>query len=182
MAMVTNHIHKLKSQKEYEHAYIYVFIESNLSHLSADMVGEMLLKQFTKVVVVSEDSSPDKRYGVLTTNPVKKNMADGLLRVMIDPLLCFATNVISEDLARNRKNLVDQLGVYRKEVELPKTAFGRIKETYTGKSPGRQDDLAIVTQMATYWGACQRMKPDFIAFGKLSGWLICNFDRQTVAA
>ena len=47
-----------------------------------------------------------------------------------------------------RKRIKDELLNYCVVTEAPKTTFGKIRKTYTGKLYGKQDDLAIALQLA----------------------------------
>ena len=48
--------------------------------------------------------------------------------------------------ARNR--IKDELSSYCVVTEAPKTTFGKVRTTYTGKLYGKQDDLCVAVQLA----------------------------------
>ena len=53
-----------------------------------------------------------------------------------------------------RKRIKDELLNYCVVTEAPKTTFGKVRKTYTGKLYGKQDDLAIAIQLAMI--GCQK--------------------------
>ena len=57
------------------------------------------------------------------------------------------------------KIIYDEMRNFCILVEAPKTPFGRVKKTYSGKVGGRQDDVVIVLQLAVT-GARQFYQPD----------------------
>jgi hypothetical protein len=48
----------------------------------------------------------------------------------------------------------DELSSYCVVTEAPKTTFGKVRQTYTGKLYGKQDDLCIAIQLSLI--GCQR--------------------------
>ena len=65
----------------------------------------------------------------------------------------------------------DALKVIRSEltnfaivVEPPKTTFGRVRKTYTGKVQGEQDDVAIAMQLAVTGLRCFYQNPKYDRF------------------
>ena len=58
----------------------------------------------------------------------------------------FHSNEMSDDEARRR--VVDEMMNYCVVTEPPKTTFGKLRKTYTGKLYGRQDDVFIAVQLA----------------------------------
>ena len=49
-------------------------------------------------------------------------------------------------------------------VEPPKTTFGKTRKTYTGKTQGEQDDVAIATQLAITGLRCFYQNPKYDRF------------------
>jgi hypothetical protein len=160
-AMIRGHIERLREYPEYAEAYIEVFVESNLSYLSANAVANMVMS-YPRVNVAREDKLG--RYGVHTGEAEKENYAKGLGIIMMDNMLHFAHHVASVDWKENRMGLIDQLRVFRREViESKSPGFSNPKVCYTGKSHGRKDDLVLALQIALYWMAKKRGDLDFIA-------------------
>jgi hypothetical protein len=88
--------------------------------------------------------------GWLTTNERKEAMCLQLreaLRigniVLHDNFVCNTMSV-----AEVLKTLKDELKNFAILVEAPKTPFGRVKKTYSGKVGGRNDDIVITIQLA----------------------------------
>ena len=47
-----------------------------------------------------------------------------------------------------KSRIEDELSSYCVVTEAPKTTFGKVRQTYTGKLYGKQDDLCIAIQLA----------------------------------
>ena len=58
----------------------------------------------------------------------------------------FFSNELTKQEAKNR--IGDELSSYCVVTEAPKTTFGKVRKTYTGKLYGKQDDLCIAMQLA----------------------------------
>jgi hypothetical protein len=55
---------------------------------------------------------------------------------------------LTSTIRETKQRLEDELRNYSVLVEAPKTPFGQVKRTYTGKLGGRNDDLVITLQLA----------------------------------
>lgn len=55
---------------------------------------------------------------------------------------------LTEEKGEILSKIKDELCRFAIVVEAPKTLFGRVRRTFTGKLGGMQDDLAIVIQLA----------------------------------
>ena len=55
---------------------------------------------------------------------------------------------LSQGLREMRQQIEDEMRSFAVIVEPSKTPFGKPKKTYSGKSGGRNDDVAIVIQLA----------------------------------
>jgi hypothetical protein len=96
--------------------------------------------------------------GWLTTNERKDQMALLLREAMTVGRICIHERFFSVELELReaRKRVQDELLNYCVVTEAPKTTFGKVRRTYTGKLYGRQDDLCIAIQLAiigqqTFW-------------------------------
>lgn len=168
--MLTAHIQNLRNVPQFAEAFIFVYIEANMSWLSADMVARILM-QFDRVVVAQKDPSPQNRFGVWTGPSEKENYASGLQRVLVDDLLCFADVMIGANQEKDVKELMDQLAVYRKEIKAPTDLMhGSHKIAYGAKSHGRKDDLALALQICLYWMSLTRIDPEFLQLAAQHGW------------
>lgn len=94
--------------------------------------------------------------GWLTTNERKQQMCLLLREVMnvgrigLSPF--FFSNSMTTLEAKNR--IRDELSSYCVVTEPPKTTFGKVRTTYTGKLYGKQDDLSIALQLALIGMVC----------------------------
>lgn len=57
--------------------------------------------------------------------------------------------------AEAKLRIKDELSSYCVVTEAPKTTFGKVRTTYTGKLYGKQDDLAIAMQLSLI--GCQKV-------------------------
>jgi hypothetical protein len=96
--------------------------------------------------------------GWLTTNERKEQMALLLREAMTVGRICIheAFFSVELELREARKRVSDELLNYCVVTEAPKTSFGKVRRTFTGKLYGRQDDLCIAIQLAligqqTFW-------------------------------
>jgi hypothetical protein len=164
--VLTTHVRSLRQKKSYADAWIYVYIEANMSWLSADLVAG-ILQTFHKVKVVSMDASKHQRYGVWTGNNEKENYAATIQKLLRDHTLFFAKDLIGENLVRDLESLYRQLRVFRKETRAPAdAAFGKWVTVWTGKSPNQKDDLCMALQIWGYWMNVKRSEQDFVEWAQ----------------
>ena len=64
----------------------------------------------------------------------------------------FHSNEMNPGEAKRR--VADEMNNYCVVTEAPKTTFGKVRKTYTGKLYGRQDDVVIALQLALI--GCQK--------------------------
>ena len=71
--------------------------------------------------------------------------------------IAIGDDFFSIELAKTeaKMRIRDELGSYCVVTEPPKTTFGKVRTTYTGKLYGKQDDLAIAIQLALI--GCQKV-------------------------
>lgn len=171
--MLKAHITALRDTPQYADAFIYVYIEANMSWISVDMIADVLLGHDTKqrTVVVQQDPGKNERFGVWTGPAEKENYAAGLQRVLVDNLLFFAENMVGGHQARDKQNLMQQLSVYRKEVKAPtEPIHGKYKTSFGGKSQGQKDDLAMALQICLHWMCKTRTSSNFLSEARKHGW------------
>lgn len=171
MKMLTDHIEAIQRHNKYQYAQIFVYIEANMSYLSADAVRDRL-SVYPRVTCVREDANVKlDRVGVWTGKYEKENYAYNLQRLLQDNQLFFAIDLIGRHPAMDVAALFDQLAVFRREVkERPDLVFTKLHAEWTGKSHGRKDDLALALQICLYWLMRQRCKPEFRDIAKEYGW------------
>jgi len=68
----------------------------------------------------------------------------------------FHSNEMNPGEAKRR--VADEMNNYCVVTEAPKTTFGKVRKTYTGKLYGRQDDVVIALQLALI--GCQKFFQD----------------------
>jgi hypothetical protein len=173
MAMVVGHLKSLRAVKAYQGAHIYLFIEANMSWLSADFVAGYTRQHDDNLSVVSADASKHHRPGVWTGPTEKENYTAALISLLQDNRLYFAKNTTSERLAEHQLDLKRQLTVFRKEIKAPvDQVFGRFTVAFSGKAPGKKDDLVLALQICLYWMGRQRGNTDFLAYAKSRHWRV----------
>jgi hypothetical protein len=167
--MVEKHLSDLRADPRYMYAVIYVYIEANLSWVTAnDMARLCMQPRFYPVIVQSFDTSKDMRYGVWTGPAEKEMYTNEMKRALSDGAIAYADDFISSD--REVKSEVrSQLEVYRRSVKFTEGSE-KASVTYTGKSSGRKDDLAIVLQMLLYWSRVVRCSSEYAEASVLNGW------------
>lgn len=158
--MTVDHVRRIRADPRYNNALFVVFIEANMSWISADGLWKKMLS-FIPITVERADSSGQGRPGVITTDESKEVYARLLTLQLQERRLFLAEDIISahnaptgspSDVAKLLKTLEDQLSNFRKVKSVPKeSAFGKVKETITGKSHGRKDDLVMALGILLYW-------------------------------
>ncbi len=149
--MILDHIAAIRAQTMYRNALIYLYIEANMSWITADYVAG-LTRRDGNIVVASHDSSKYQRYGVVTGAAEKENYAATLIRLLMDNLLYLAERIIGAQVKEDVANLLNQFGLFRREVRAPvDVAHGKWIFSWTGKSPGKKDDLILALMICIYW-------------------------------
>jgi hypothetical protein len=148
---------------------IYVYIEANLSFVSANQIKQLIEPQsLYPIVVKSFDPKNDGRCGVWTGDTEKELYAIEMQRALSDGALVYADSFITSD-DHMREEVRAQLEVYRREVRVT-PGTGKLKVIYTGKSHGRKDDVAIVMQMLLYWSRVTRESTEYMEAAESNGW------------
>lgn len=125
-----------------------LILESNLAYEAQHLMHALTTAGIRKWVAMSEGASGT--LGWLTTHERKEAMCLALrdaLRVGCIGLhpRFFSTSQPAADVVRT---LGEELRAFSVLVEPPRSPFGKVKKTYSGKIGGRQDDLAITLQLA----------------------------------
>ena len=74
---------------------------------------------------------------------------------------------LSQGVVQMKQQLEDELRNYCVLVEPSKTPFGKTKKTYSGKLGGRNDDIAIVVQLAIAGVRCFYRESKYRQFRKV---------------
>ncbi len=174
MFMLEQFILKARSYRTYRDAHIFLFIEANMSFISADMLATFLQNpRFGSVEAVSLDPKNKNRYGVWTGETEKERYADSMERALANGQLCYSSEMTGNavTLPQNKMALEQQLGWFRREVLEPKNpAFGKNKVVFTGKSAGKKDDMVLALQIALYHLEKLKMTQRFIEMARMNGW------------
>lgn len=172
--MIEAHFHKLRSIRQYANAFIYVYIEANMSFIGADFLHNLIsVPEFAPLEVVSEDKTSLQRPGVWTGETEKEFYAKTLQHVLSDGMLSYAHDdqFVSQDPVNVKNLLVQQLRTYRKETKLVgDPAFGKLRVSYSGKSSGKKDDMSMVLQIALGQANKKRISADYRATAEAHGW------------
>lgn len=170
--MIETHLLKHRQDPRYANAMIYVYIEANLSWVTANDIAKLCLQpRFYPVQVMRYDPKPTQFYGVWTGASEKQMYVELTQKSLSSGQLCYAENFITAEPQTNliKAEIRSQLEMYRRVVTF-KEGDDQPKITYTGKSPGRKDDLAIVVQMLMYWSRLLRSSKEYIDTATMNGW------------
>jgi hypothetical protein len=164
--MLQNHVLMLRAIPQYHKADIFLYIEANMSFISADEVCEMYIRndeKFGPVIPVSDRKEGDGRYGVWSGQYEKEAYARGLAYTMSDGNLDYCRHMAGAKIEATKMVLQDQMKNLRREAKTPQDmAFQQVKYVYTGKSSGKRDDLCMALQIALHCMRKQRCNPKFL--------------------
>jgi hypothetical protein len=128
--------------------FVFIF-ESNLGfesqHLLHAVESDSSIKNW---VAMSEGASSG--LGWLTTNERKETMVLLTREAMRVGKIAFSQRFFSTSMTikESRNRILDELGNFCVVKEPPKTTFGKMRITYTGKLHGHQDDVCIALMLA----------------------------------
>lgn len=164
--MVRGHIRALKDHPVYGQAKLVVFIEANMSYISADWIADKIRLETSNLIIESRDPSSRNRIGVWTANFEKEAYAWTLRSIVENDNLYFASQMIGEKLDKDIVELESQFRQFRMERREPADpGFDKFRYAYTGKTTGgTKDDLLLALMIATYWDKRKREETDFIEF------------------
>lgn len=174
--MIHKHFDRLESIPEYKNAHVFVYIESNMSYITADRYQQVIRDRgvgpgnFT-IEFVNRDSSKLNRAGLRTDRVLKQAMVDELKRDLSNGCVHFARDFVSMDKDRILEQLAAQLRVFRKHIiHRSEESTADVSVRYSGKGSGMQDDLAFVLMMVIYYGHLMRMSERYMAMAEYKGW------------
>jgi hypothetical protein len=175
--MTECHFRALRAIKQYHHAHIFVFPESNYSVIEAGNVADIVTQhEFAPVHVETQQVGTNKaRLGVMTQANEKKMYAQDLAMVLSNGQLQYPLDMlfVSQTPVLSKDTLLQQLRTYRRETKMTNNedaAFAQIKETYSGKGGGRKDDLCMALQIAVYHGMRKRISKPYAQLAENYGW------------
>lgn len=160
---------KLRAVPAYQTAMIYVYIEANLSFVTANRIKAIVNKPcFYPIQVQSFDPSTEERAGVWTGEVEKQLYTIELQRALADGALYYASNFVTQgDVKEVKSEVKEQLENFRREVTL---VNGKMKVVYTGKTGTRKDDLCLVVQMLLHWSRENRLSDEYAQAATANGW------------
>jgi hypothetical protein len=145
---VLAHIQKVRTIKNLENSTLVFCLESNLAFESQHLIHAIQEAGVKKWMALTEGAG--STLGWLTTNERKEAMMFSLRDALSvgsihlsDEFFC-----LSQSVVKMKNQLEDELRSYSVITEPSKTPFGKTKKTYSGKMGGRNDDIAIVVQLA----------------------------------
>ena len=133
--------------------FVFIF-ESNLAFESQHLLHAVEKAGINNWVSLSEGQQGT--LGWLTTAERKQQMCLLLREALAVGKIAIAKHFFSNELALTeaKMRIRDELSSYCVVTEPPKTTFGKVRTTYTGKLYGKQDDLCIAIQLALI--GCQK--------------------------
>lgn len=157
LMMLDEHIMKLRTMPEYRDAVLWIYIEANMSFISADELGrhfEDNQHQFGRVVVARHDPKNLGRTGVWTGEKEKELYAKHLQKLLSDGLIRYAESFVTvtkNTAAEAKAQLEEQIRNLRKEAKpVLEPGFDKVKYTYTAKANGVRDDASMALQIALH--------------------------------
>ncbi len=166
--MVRFHLRSIRRNPIYEGALIVVFIEAQADYVHANRLSvEFSAPEFQPIMFESKDPADKGRVGVRSGPAEKYLYVQQLTQVLQDQKLVWADPMLPfyrEDMryGDRKTQLIEQIKRYRRVVSTPDdAAFGKFKETYTGKSSGEKDDLCMALQICLHYSWCKRIDPVF---------------------
>jgi hypothetical protein len=149
-AMIVDHFKALRSCERFKKAFIRVFIEANMSFITADHVANLIRDraELSPVDVVRHDPQ-GTRYGIWTSEDSKKQYADRLRTYT--PAMTFAQEFVDQiGNQKDRDELILQMGNFRREMVEGASPEHQLKckEVFTGKGPGMKDDFVLALCIA----------------------------------
>lgn len=176
MKMLDKHVVFLRKFPEYKDATIFLYVEANMSWITADRICEMFARdheRYGMVVPVSEGNGPGNgsAFGVWTGPGEKESYATGLRYTMSDGALSYAEHMSCTNPTGTKQILEEQMSRLRQEVKTPvDPAFQSFKIAFTGKAHNVRDDLCMSLQIALHGLRKQRASKRFIGWATQHGF------------
>lgn len=161
---VIAHAEACRKIKNLHDATLVFSFESNLAFEAQHIVHAVQAAGIKKWCCLTEGAN--QTLGWLTTNERKESMMFALRDAMAVGSIALSTEFFSltQGLVQVKNQLENELRNYCVIVEPSKTPFGKTKKTYTGKVGGRNDDVAVVVQLAIAGVRCFYTQDRYRAF------------------
>jgi hypothetical protein len=192
--MILDHYWKLRQL--YPEMAIVIFPEANMSWIGTDHIKRILtpnkhsleeqdfvekIRQKTgsrglgQIYVWSGNSLHKDAIGVITGEEQKIRGADDLRETLLSGTLYAAHKFVSKDATRWLKEFVHQMQFFRMEIKTPADpVFSGFKVKYTGKAPGKKDDVVVAVQGTLIWARAAVLNNEFQAYARSNGWTVGN--------
>lgn len=144
--LLAKHIKALYSIHALRNAKLVVGVEANLGFEAQHVLHALRQRGFSFIAL--HEGAQDGP-GILTTNASKELMCIGLQELLDYKRIFLSKKLvsISGSPIEMVNTLIKQLNQFAVLVEPPRTPFGQVRRTYTGKIAGNQDDLCISLQL-----------------------------------
>jgi len=146
--VVCQHIAAIRRVRNLHDCTIVLCLESNLAYEAQHIIHTLQEAGLKKWVALQEGAG--YTLGWLTTNERKESMCMQLRDALRVGNISFSNEFFSttQTVREVKQQIEDELRNFCILVEPPKTPFGKVKKTYSGKVGGRNDDLCITLQLA----------------------------------
>lgn len=147
--MIDHHFMAIRGHMRYQRCFIRVFPEANMSFLDTHRIANMLSHpRYGDIEVVKFDADGAGRYGIWTSQTAKEQYVKDAQREIGNVHFMRPQDFISapNKAEHNKATLLAQLAEFREVISDPTTQNGterQSKKSYTGKSAGKKDDLAM---------------------------------------
>jgi hypothetical protein len=145
---VIDHCKKVREIPGLEDAILVLSFESNLAFESQHLLKAFERNNVKKWVALSEGAGGT--LGWLTTAERKEAMCLQVRDALTVGSISLSSHFFSikMDVKDALKALGNEMRAFAILVEPPKTTFGKVRKTYSGKVGGEQDDACIAMQLA----------------------------------
>lgn len=171
--LMKSHLAKLK--RVYPRSTIFLYIEANMSWISADRMATCAIDVSRDIRIVSRDRKGLNRPGVETTSLEKRLYTDAIREALSSEALVYARDFVCESPEKkvaNQAKFEEQLGLFR-EIVIPSTdenVRNRPKIEFSGQG---KDDTVFAAGIALYNGRITREDPDYQKEAREQGWDAC---------
>lgn len=164
--LILDHLGGLRMR--FPNSLIVIYIEANFDFISPDRIAMMAEHpRFQPIMMDKHDKTGQDRVGVRTGHSEKQLYAMQLEQYLRVGSIFFSDDVVSSniDYKALQQKLIRQLEMYRKDIKMPADqTHGKFKVSYSGKSSGNKDDLAMVLQILFYWSHLKMADPTFRSY------------------
>ena len=146
--LLVKHLLAVRAIPLFSVAKAVLIFESNLAFESQHLLHAVEAAGIKNWVSLSEGQQGT--LGWLTTNERKEQMCLLMREALTVGKIALSDHFFSIELTTQeaKSRIEDELSSYCVVTEAPKTTFGKVRKTYTGKLYGKQDDLCIALQLA----------------------------------